>query len=125
MTSPKRRPRRKRVVLASRKKTRPVAKMLMDLEEQTSVGEVMVSNLMRVQLRSSLILGTVTMLLFGSLPLLFWLFEPLREAELWGIRLPWLVLGVLPYPVLLLIGYLSTRSAQRHERDFERLVERL
>lgn len=123
MTTPKRRPRRKRVVLATRRRTRPVAKMLMELEEQTSVGEVMVRNLMKAQFRSALILGLVTLLGFGSLPLLFWAVPESRDAVFWGIRLPWLALAVLPYPAMLLIGYLSTRSAERHEREFLYIVE--
>lgn len=41
-----------------------------------------------------------------------------------GMRLPWLVLGVLVYPALLLGGVLHLRLAERHERDFTELVER-
>lgn len=95
----------------------------MELEEQTSVGEVLVRHLMRVQLRSALVLAAVTVVGLGGIPALFWVVPGLGDAALLGIRLPWLLLGVLPFPFLLLIGYLSTRIAERHERDFIHMVE--
>ncbi|MGW5644763.1 hypothetical protein ACWEV3_09780 [Saccharopolyspora sp. NPDC003752] len=116
------RPRRKRVVLADRR-TRQVARTIMELEEQTSVGEVLVRHLVKVQLRSALVLtGVVAVVLLG-LPVLFWAVPSIGDFEVLGIRLPWLLLGVLVYPFLLLIGYLCTRSAERHERDFIHMVE--
>ncbi|MEU5852034.1 hypothetical protein [Saccharopolyspora shandongensis] len=116
------RPRRKRVVLADRR-TRQVARIIMELEEQTSVGEVLVRHLVKVQLRSALVLtGVVAVVLLG-LPLLFWAVPSIGEFEVLGFRLPWLLLGVLVYPFLLLIGYLCTRRAERHERDFIHMVE--
>jgi hypothetical protein len=117
-------PRRKRVVLADRRKTRQVARTIMELDEQTSVGEVLVRHLVKVQLRTSLILAVVTLVVFGGLPALFWALPVLGDTDVLGIRLPWLILGVLPYPFLVLLGYLSTRSAERHERDFIHMVER-
>ncbi|MEV0053475.1 hypothetical protein AB0H34_23610 [Saccharopolyspora shandongensis] len=116
------RPRRKRVVLADRR-TRQVARTIMELEEQTSVGEVLVRHLVKVQLRSALVLtGVVAVVLLG-LPVLFWAVPSIGEFEVLGFRLPWLLLGVLVYPFLLLIGYLCTRRAERHERDFIHMVE--
>ncbi|MEU6270245.1 hypothetical protein [Saccharopolyspora shandongensis] len=116
------RPRRKRVVLADRR-TRQVARTIMELEEQTSVGEVLVRHLVKVQLRSALVLtGVVAVVLLG-LPVLFWAVPSIGELEVLGFRLPWLLLGVLVYPFLLLIGYLCARRAERHERDFIHMVE--
>jgi hypothetical protein len=118
-----RRRRRRRVVLADRRKTRQVARTIMELEEQTSVGEALVRNLMKAQLRGALILAGVTAVLLYGLPLLFWALPSFGDAVVFGIRLSWLVLGVLPFPFLVLIGYLGTRSAERHERDFIDMVE--
>lgn len=123
MSSPKRRPRRKRVVLASRRNTRPVAKAIMELEEQTSVGEVMVTQLVRTQLRGAVLVAGAVLVLFSAIPLVFWMYPALGEIVVFGIRLPWLMLGVLPYPVLLLAGYAGTRNAERHEREFLQSVE--
>ncbi len=38
--------------------------------------------------------------------------------------LPWLALGVLVHPALLLGGLVYLRAAERHEREFTELVER-
>ncbi|MBB5154216.1 hypothetical protein [Saccharopolyspora phatthalungensis] len=114
--------RRKRVVLADRR-TRQIARTIMELEEQTSVGEVLVRHLMKVQLRSALVLtGVVAVVLLG-LPVLFWAVPWTGAVEVLGLRLPWVLLGGLAYPFLVLIGYLCTRSAERHERDFIHMVE--
>lgn len=117
-------PRRKRVVLADRRRTQRVGRTLVELEEQTSVGEVLVRHLVRAQLRSALLIGGTTALVFAALPLVFWLLPGIGGITVLGIRVPWLVLGVLPYPVLVLVGYLSIRAAERNERDFMHLVER-
>jgi hypothetical protein len=117
-------PRRKRVVLADRRRTQRGGRTLVELEEQTSVGEVLVRHLVRAQLRSALLIGGTTALVFAALPLVFWLLPEIGEITVLGIRVPWLVLGVLPYPVLVLVGYLSIRAAERNERDFTHLVER-
>ncbi|MBK0865381.1 MULTISPECIES: hypothetical protein [unclassified Saccharopolyspora] len=120
----RRRPRRKRVVLADRYRTAPMSRTIMELEEQTSVGEMVVGHLVRAQLRSALVLtGLVAVGLFG-LPLLFYLLPSLGDAVIFGVRLPWLALGVLPYPFMVLVGYWYSRSAARHERDFLHMIER-
>ena len=69
-----------------------------------------------------LLAGLVIVALFG-LPVLFWVMPGLGDVQVLGIRLPWLLLGVLAYPFLLLVGYLCMRSAERHERDFIHMVE--
>lgn len=117
-------PRRKRVVLADRRRTQRGGRTLMELEEQTSVGEVLVQHLVRAQLRSALLLGGTTALAFAALPLAFCLLPELGGIAVLGVRVPWLLLGVVPYPVLVLVGYLSIRAAERNERDFMHLVER-
>ena len=42
--------------------------------------------------------------------------------NLFGIPLPWLLLGVGVYPVLVLLGWRYIRSAERNERDFADLL---
>ncbi|GAA4611370.1 hypothetical protein [Saccharopolyspora hordei] len=117
------RPRRKRVVLADRRRTRQVARTIMELEEQNSVGEVLVTSLVKAQLRSALLLTAVVVVVLVGLPLLFWAVPSLGDTAVLGMRLPWLVQGVLVYPFLVLIGYLCTKRAERHERDFIDMVE--
>jgi hypothetical protein len=46
------------------------------------------------------------------------------ELRVFGLPLPWLVLGLFVYPLLIAIGWFTVRSAERTERDFLELVRR-
>ena len=94
------------------------------LDEQDRVGELLVRSLVRAQLLLALRALAVMGLLLGGLPLLFALVPRTRDAVLLGLPLPWLVLGVLVYPALVLGGAVYLRLAERNERDFTELVER-
>ena len=102
----------------------PGRSALRALDEQDLVGELLVRSLVRAQLLLALRLLAVLVVLLGGLPLLFALVPATRSLEVLGLPLPWLVLGVLVYPVLLLGALLHLRLAERHERDFTELVER-
>lgn len=41
-----------------------------------------------------------------------------------GIGLPWVLLGVVVFPVFVLAGWFYVRQAERSEREFAELVER-
>jgi hypothetical protein len=97
---------------------------LQALDEQDLVGELLVRSLVRAQLFLALRLLTVLAVLLGGLPLLFALVPASRDVEVLGLPLPWLLLGVLVYPGLLLGGWVYLRLAERNERDFTDLVER-
>ena len=94
------------------------------LDEQDLVGELLVRSLVRAQLLLALRLLTVLAVLLGGLPLLFAVVPSTRDLEVLGLPLPWLVLGVLVYPALVVGGAVHLRLAERHERDFVELVER-
>ena len=51
------------------------------------------------------------------------MFPTLGEATIAGIRLNWLVLGVLIYPLLYLVGRVYVRIAEQAEDDFLGLIE--
>jgi hypothetical protein len=114
-------PRRVRVDLAGRAVRRPGYSRL-ELEEQTQVGEVLIRGLVRAQLGLALSLAAVVVLLLGSLPIAFALFPALAEVYVLGLRLPWLLLGVLAYPLLYAVGRLHVRQAERIEDDFSKAV---
>jgi hypothetical protein len=116
-------PRRKRVVLNDSRNPVTVVRVITELEEQTSVGEALVRNLVRAQLRMALGLAGLVAVLFGGLPLAFYLSPTFATATVFGVRLPWLLLGVLPFPVLFAIGLVYNRLAERHEKDFVNMVE--
>jgi hypothetical protein len=95
-----------------------------ELEEQTSYGEELVRQLIRAQFRKALQFWLGTFVFFLSLPALFFFIPQLSEVTLAGVRLPWLVLGLLPFPLLFGVGYWYNVVAERQERDFVAMVEK-
>jgi len=47
-----------------------------------------------------------------------------RELHIWLVPLPWLILGVLVYPVVTLGARYYVQHAEAIERDFADLVDR-
>ncbi len=92
------------------------------LDEQDLVGEQLVRTLMRAQLRLALRTGALLLGSLGMLPLLFALVPATKTTQVLGLPLPWLLLGVLVYPGLVLAGWVYVRAAERNERDFVELV---
>ncbi|RRO13809.1 hypothetical protein EIL87_22810 [Saccharopolyspora rhizosphaerae] len=116
------RPRRKRVVLADRRGPH-VPRVRVEVHEQTGALEGLVRDLVEKQLRAALLLTGVLALVLGGLPLAFWLVPAIGEWQVFGLRVPWLVLGVLVYPFLVVVGLLFTRRAERNEEDFLGMLE--
>jgi hypothetical protein len=58
------------------------------------------------------------------MPLLFTLEPRLGTMRLWSVPLPWLLIGVGIYPLLLGAAWWHVRAAERAERDFAEIVER-
>ena len=102
----------------------PGRQTLRALDEQDVVGELLIRSLIRAQLLLGLRLAVVFGSLLGGLPLAFAVVPATRDVTLFGIALPWLVLGLLVYPTLVGGGWLYVRQAERNERDFVELVER-
>jgi len=122
-TAALRKPRRKRVVLNDSRNPVTVVRTITELEEQTSVGEVLVRNLLRAQFKTSMWLAALTLTPLVGLPLAFYLCPAFAAATLFGVRLPWLLIGVLPFALLFGVGYWHNRLAERHEKDFVNMVE--
>jgi hypothetical protein len=95
-----------------------------EIDAQTGVGEVFVRSLVATQARLALLVLGAVAVVIGGLPALFWLLPGLREVEVVGIPLPWLLLGGLVYPTLVALGWFYVRQAERVEREFSDLVER-
>ena len=94
-----------------------------EIDARTPLGEVYMQSLVRSQLR--LAVGIVLLLAgtFGVLPLLFWAFPSLTRLHVLGLPLPWLLLGFVAYPFLVLVGRFYVRRAERNERTFTDLVD--
>jgi hypothetical protein len=96
-----------------------------EIDAQTGIGEIYMSSLLRAQLRlAGLVLGALVVLVAG-LPLCFTVFPHLVRVQVLGMPLPWVLLAFAVYPVLLLLGWAYVRAAERNERDFADVVERL
>ncbi|HEX7740412.1 MAG TPA: hypothetical protein VF426_12280 [Marmoricola sp.] len=95
-----------------------------EIDAQTELGEVFMRSLMRSQLRLGLRTVALLVVTVGLWPVLFATVPPLRTAHLGAIPLPWLILGVAVYPVLVLLGWWHASSAERLERDFLDLTDR-
>jgi hypothetical protein len=110
------------VVLAHRRGAR-IVRTRVEVEEQTEVGDALVRGLVRAQLGLALRLATVVMsavlvILMGGR-----LFPVLITTAVFGIRLNWLLLAVLSYPLLYVVGRLYVRLAEQGERDIVRVVD--
>ena len=121
---PPTKPRRKRVVLADSRAPVTRLRTVVELEEQTSYGEELIRQLIRVQFRTAVLFWGGTVLVFLVMPALFFMLPRLSEVTLAGVRLPWLVLGLLPFPLLFGAGYWYNVVAERQERDFVAMVEK-
>lgn len=116
------RPQRERVVLAHRRGARMV-RTRVEVQEQTQVGDALVRGLVRAQLGLALRLALVVVCIVGGIPLLNAVFPDLAALTVLGIRLNWLVLAVLVYPLLYGVGRVYVRLAEQGERDFVRVVD--
>ncbi|GHG05131.1 MULTISPECIES: hypothetical protein [Amycolatopsis] len=117
-------PKRERVILADPRRGAGTLRARVELEEQTSWGKLLVrDHLVKVQLRTALLLALLVVAVFGSLPALFYLLPGFSKASLLGIPVAWLILGVLPFPFLFGVGIWYNRLAERNERAFVDMIE--
>jgi hypothetical protein len=94
-----------------------------EIDEQTILGEVYMRSLVRLQLRLAIGVCLIFAVLLGGLPLILTLEPQLSDVHVLGLPLPWLLLGVVVYPVLIAAAWLYVRQAERNERDFSELVQ--
>ena len=116
------RPQRERVVLAHRRGARMV-RTRVEVQEQTLVGDALVRGLVRAQLGLALRLAAVVICTVGAIPLLNAVFPKLGAVTVLGMRLNWLVLAVLVYPLLYGVGRLYVRLAEQADRHFVGVVD--
>jgi hypothetical protein len=118
-------PPRTRVVLGeAAAHRRPADPTGTDLAEQTPVGEALVKGLVRAQLALALRLSLVVAAGLGALPLLFAVAPAVGGFKVFGMHLPWLLLGVLSFPFLVLVGAAYVHWAERNKQDFTAVIRR-
>jgi hypothetical protein len=114
---------RVRVTGPPRRRTAARSSRARDIDTDTRLGEIYLGSLLREQVRlAARVLGALV-LGVGSWPLLFHLWPGLGSAEVAGVPVAWLVLGVLVYPLLVGLGWWYVRRAERTERAFVDLME--
>ena len=109
---------RVKVILSERRNGALPVRTVVDIQEGGAVGELLRSNLIGSQLAVALRFAIGVGLTLGLLPLAFAAFPEIGRMEVLGLRLPWLLLGVLVYPFLLALGWWHTRTAERVEQNF-------
>jgi hypothetical protein len=118
------RPKRERVILNDPRRGAGTLRARVELEEQTSWGKLLVKDhLVKVQLRTAVLLSLLVVVVFGSLPVLFYLLPGFSRLSVVGIPVAWLILGVLPFPFLFGVGIWYNRLAERNERAFVDMIE--
>lgn len=110
--------RRVRIVLSERRAVAHSVRTVVDVQDPGTVGAVLRKTLVSNQLALALRVGGVALLVLGLLPALFAAFPAFGQISVAGLRLPWLLLGLLVYPFLLGLGWWYVRSAERVEQDF-------
>lgn len=110
-----------RTEAARRVPQRPASR---EIDEQTELGEVYMSSLIRSQRRLAIVVCTVIAVLLAGTALLGAVSDRFGRLRLLGVPLPWLVLGLLVYPVLIAVAAYTVHQAERNERAFTHLVRR-
>ena len=105
---------------ARRAPIRPVSR---EIGEQTPVGEVYMSSLIRSQRRLGVIVCALVAVCLGGVALLGAFAPDLARVRMFGMPLPWLVLGIVIYPVLIVVAIYTVHQAERNERDFSELAD--
>lgn len=113
---------RQRVVLAHRRGARMV-RTRVEVQEQTQVGDALVRGLVRAQLGLALRLAAVVVSIVVAVLLLTTALPEVAGLSVFGMRLNWLILAGLIYPLLYGVGRLYVRLAEQGERDFVRVVD--
>ncbi|MFI6827336.1 hypothetical protein ACIBG5_09570 [Kribbella sp. NPDC050241] len=119
-------PRRVRVTSPRRTATRrPVIPTgTREIDEQTRLGEIYMHSLIQSQLRLTLAVIAGAVVILGGIPLLFALVPATRTLSVLGLPLPWVILGIVVYPVVYIAARLYVRNAERIEAEFTEFVGR-
>lgn len=108
---------RVRVVLSERKGVAHPVRTIKEVQEGTAVGDLLRRDLIRSQLKVTLRFALLTVFVLGSLPAVLVLPE-IGRLHVLGLRVPWLLLGLLVYPFLVGVAWRYTRVADRVEQNF-------
>ena len=112
-----------RVRVTGLPRRRPRVARTREVDADTRLGAVYVGSLLREQLWLAVRTLAVVVLTIGLVPLLFHVLPGLAEVRVGPVPVVWLVLGVAPYPFLLLLAWRYVRRAERNEEAFAELMQ--
>lgn len=102
----------------------PARPPVREIGEQTELGEVYMRSLIRSQLRLALTVCAATAAVLIGIALAGAVFTGFGRVHVLGIALPWLLLALLVYPVLIALAGYAVRQSESNERAFVHLVRR-
>lgn len=118
-------PTRRTVVRSTGAVTSPSSSDSRAFDEHGEYRDVLLRSLMRAQLGLTVTFIALAVGVLISLPLVAGLIPSLADKHVFGLPLTLAVLGVAVYPVLVIIAVVYVRLAERTERHFLDLVEKL
>ncbi|WP_323961198.1 hypothetical protein GC088_05450 [Arthrobacter sp. JZ12] len=123
MAEPAQKPARVRVT-APQSSTRPAASypVTRELAEHSDVGELFLRSLIRSQFRLAAVVASGFLVILVGIPVLFAVFPIINTWTIGTVPVPWLLLGLGIYPLVIACGVLYIRSANRNEQRFRDLV---
>lgn len=95
-----------------------------EIDAQTDIGEIYMASLLRSQRRLALVTCAAVVVVLGGIALVAAVTSRYGSWRLFGLPVPWLVLGLAVYPVLIGLGWHAVRGAERNESAFTELVRR-
>lgn len=104
--------------LAELERLRPDDPTLLEIEEQTTYGEILLEDLVRRQLVLAISVAAVFLAILFSLPLLDRVLPEVAAARVFGLPLRWFALAVLVYPLLWLLAGYYVSTSKKYEDDF-------
>jgi putative solute:sodium symporter small subunit len=101
----------------------PVTREVRELQEQTGLGDIYLSALIRRQLHLSLATVAIFFTALGAQPLITWFWPAFADLKVFDIPLTWLLLGTGSYPLMVLLGLNYARRAESIDDEFTDLLK--
>jgi hypothetical protein len=102
----------------------PVRSTVREIDEQTLVGEIYIRSIIRSQARVALLVCGAAAVLLGGVAVLGAAWPGAGRMHVLGIPLPWLVLAVGVYPLMMALAWYTVYQAERNEDAFTNLTAR-
>jgi fatty acid desaturase len=95
-----------------------------ETDERTDVDDIYIASLIRSQRRVAVLVCGAAAVVLGGVAVLGAVWPQASRIAVGGIPLPWLVLAVLIYPVLMVLAWYAVRQSERNEDAFATLTTR-